>query len=60
MELVSFQINGIPKSIWKLLKKRCVEQEISANKLLLKLIAEEAARQMGDELETKVERESNG
>ena len=47
MDLVSCQIIGIPKEIWKLLRQECIEQEISVNKKLLQLITEEVARQQG-------------
>jgi len=47
MNLVSCQIIGIPKEIWKLLRQECIEQEISVNKKLLQLITEEVARNAG-------------
>ena len=45
--LTSCQVTSIPSEIWKLFRKICIEEEISANRKMLRLIEVEVGRHEG-------------
>ncbi len=47
--LTSCQVNSIPIATWKLFRKLCIEEGVSANRKMLRLIEAEVSRHEGAE-----------